>query len=200
MEDPQQDQVSEEMIGDAEKVKSVLEEVASAGAATKICADEVALGDESDPASIFRSCVAHEELLRRVMAMAPCDLTRTEMSIVVTLNAVGPLAMTPLSQCIAVSKEQASRAVKPLVARGYVERRHSEENRRIVVVQLTDEGTAFLDGLMERALSSLEELIEPLSDEERSRLVGCSDESGELINKALEPKRNLYSIGKTHGE
>ena len=69
-----------------------------------------------------------------------------------------------------------------------------------MVVQLTDEGTAFLDGLMERALSSLEELIEPLSDEERSRLVGCSDESGELINKALEPKRNLYSIGKTHGE
>lgn len=179
---------------DVEGFRNFISEIASTGASTQINAEDIAIGNDSDAASIFRSCVAHEELLRRVMSMAPCDLTRTEMSILTTLNAVGPLAMTPLSQCIAVSKEQASRAVKPLVDLGYVERHHSEKNRRVVMVQLTEEGTSFLDELMDDALASLDELLGPLSDEERDVLISASTTGCDLINKALEPKRNLYEI------
>lgn len=166
----------------------------AAKAASQFRADELEPEDGGDLAEIFRSCVSHEEVLRRVMALAPCDLTRTEMNAVITLNAVGELAMTPLSECIGVSKEQASRAVKPLVERGYVERRRNENNRRVVTVQLTDAGREFLQGHMKRAHAALAELLAPLSAEERAELARLARGSNQLIDKALAPKRNPYEV------
>lgn len=173
-------------------LKTKVDAAAAAKAASQFHPEDVVPADADEVGAIFRSCVSHEELLRRVMVLAPCDFTRTEMNIMITLNAAGPLAMTPLSECIGVSKEQASRAVKPLVERGYVERRRSEKNRRIVTVRLTEEGSTFLDGHMHRAHAALDDLLSPLSAEERKELAACSTRGDELIAKALEPKRNPY--------
>ena len=143
--------------------------------------------------ALFRSCVAHEELLRRIMALAPCNLTRTEMDIIVTLDAVGPLAMTPLSECVGVSKEHASRAVKSLVKREYIQRQRDEANRRVITVQLTGEGTLFLQRLMQDALVALENLLAPLTIEQQKQLASLSHQADELICKALASKRNPYA-------
>lgn len=178
----------------ADDPMSAVEAAEAAEAVSQIHVETVMPSNTGGFADVFRSCVSHEEMLRRVIAMAPADFTRTEMNIMVMLNAVGPLAMTPLSECLAVSKEQVSRAVKPLVKRGYVERRRSEKNRRVVTVRLTEEGSRFLDGHMKNALAAMENLLEPLSEEEYGRLVELSRESDSLLAKALEPRRNPYSV------
>lgn len=73
----------------------------------------------------------------RALAAAQGALTRTQVSIMTTQQTVGPLAMTPLAECIGVSQEQASHAIKPLIERELVQRQHHERNRRVVTVRLT---------------------------------------------------------------
>ena len=149
-------------------------------------------GPHDEARAIFRSCVFHEELMQRAKVSLPSDLTRTQMSLMTTLDALGPLAMTPLSECIAVPKEQASRSVKPLIERGLVERRRSERNHRVVVVKLTPAGASLLDEIMALNLAALDELLAPLSPEERSELARLCCESDRLIAKALAARRNPY--------
>lgn len=150
------------------------------------------LGGDDPMTAVFRSCVSHEELLRRMMAMTTCDFTRTEMNVMTTLFVNGPLAMTPLSECIGSSNEQASRAVKSLAEGGYVERRRGERDQRVIVAQLTEKGTGFLDGFLKQVLAALDELLEALPDEERDEFVQLSHRSDELLDKALESRRNPF--------
>ena len=144
---------------------------------------------------VFGSCVAHEELLRRVMALAPCELTRTEMDIMVTLDAVGPLAMTPLSESVGVSREQASRAGKALVERGLVRRERGRANKRVVTVRLSEEGAVFLQALKAAALEALDDVLAALTPEERGQLAQAALVGSRLIDKALAPRRDPYALG-----
>lgn len=150
------------------------------------------LGGDAPEATIFRSCMSHEEILRRMMALTPCDFTRTEINVMTTLLVNGALAMTPLSECIAVSNEQASRAVRSLAERGYVERTRGEKDQRVIVAQLTEKGVGFLEGFMKRAFSALDELLAPLSEEERDEFVQLSHRGDQLLGKALESRRNPF--------
>ena len=151
-------------------------------------------GNDDDASVIFRSCVLHQELMCRSRLPLPDGITRTQMSILTTLDTFGAMAMTPLSECVDVSKEQASRAVKPLLDRGLVEGQRNDRNRRVVVVRLTAAGQAFLQELMTLNLASLEKELAPLSPEERAELARLSRESGRLISKVLESRHNPFAV------
>ena len=152
-----------------------------------------ASADRSAASAIYRSCVAHEELLRRIVALVPCELTRTEMDIMITLDTVQRRAMTPLSECVGATKEHTSRAVKALEEAGYVQRRRDEANHRVVIAQLTPAGESFLRGISGKALEQLDDMLDVLPAQQRSELAELSRRADELLCTVLEPKRNPYS-------
>ncbi len=86
---------------------------------------------------IFPIC---QRLLLNSIDLHSIEFTRTQMLILFSLSSRDRLNMSQLSAYIASSKEQATRAVAPLVKHGFVERFRSDENRKKVYVQLTPKG------------------------------------------------------------
>ena len=70
--------------------------------------------------------------------------TRLQLLALLALYTYGDLTMSQISWFISASKEQATRTVAPLAAAGYVERKVPEDNRKLVIVKLTEEGKDFL--------------------------------------------------------
>ena len=97
-------------------------------------------------------------------------LTRSHLYLMLVLLQHPLLNMTQLARSIAVSKEQASRAVALLVELGYVERVESPSNRRMVLVRLTEVGRAVLEEEPKGLKLRLHQRFQRLSPEEREGL------------------------------
>lgn len=71
-------------------------------------------------------------------------LTRTQIVILTALMTRDDLTMSQIAEFIGSSKEQATRAVAPLVEQGLVERFISDTNRTRVHIRLTERGEAWM--------------------------------------------------------
>jgi DNA-binding MarR family transcriptional regulator len=102
-------------------------------------------------------------------ALSPKELgyTKTQFLILVTLYTCEDLTMTQVASYISSSKEQATRAVAPLVDDGLVERYVDSENRTKVHIHLTSKGLAFMEKYNTLFLNDARELMQAhLTDEE----------------------------------
>lgn len=114
-------------------------------------------------------------------ALAEAELTLPQYRVLVFLAPRGRPA-THVAALLGVTPSTVTSVVDGLVARGLVERAADDQDRRRVVLHLTDEGrraTAMGDRVVGAALDRLLARLEPAEAE--TALVGL-----ELLNKAME--------------
>lgn len=114
-------------------------------------------------------------------ALAEAELTLPQYRVLVFLAPRGRPA-THVAALLGVTPSTVTSVVDGLVARGLVERAADDQDRRRVVLHLTDEGrraTAMGDQVVGAALDRLLARLEPAEAE--TALVGL-----ELLNKAME--------------
>lgn len=104
----------------------------------------------NDVSALFEIFPICQKFLLNTIDIPSMDLTKTQILILFALSGGRSLNMSQLSSYLASSKEQATRAVSPLVKDGYVERFRSDENRKMVYVKLTEHGNDLI--LKEKAL------------------------------------------------
>lgn len=138
---------------------------------------------------IIGAFFAYQGLIKHTLFYGHADLTKSQIMIICTINELGAANMGELARRIAVSREQATRAVQPLVEAGYVERRHNEENRRTVTVSLTCAGTRLLLDYFDFVDQRISEELQALTDHERRQLVETSRRANDLICKAIGCER-----------
>ena len=98
-------------------------------------------------------------------------LTKTQFIILISLYLYGELPMIQLSKLNGITKEQATRALSPLVEDGLVTRSISESNRSYVYVRLSPDGKERVRDMLKRCAKRLDSLAETrLSAEEFSEL------------------------------
>jgi DNA-binding MarR family transcriptional regulator len=83
-----------------------------------------------------------------------------------TLRDEGPLSMSRFAELLDVSEASASGIVNRMERRGLVERNHSADDRRLVLVQLTERGRVVLTALGVDRRLRLARLLAELTDEE----------------------------------
>lgn len=114
------------------------------------------------------------------------DYGYTKMQLII-FNALATresLNMTQIADFIGASKEQATRAVAPMVNDGLVERSVPEENRTRVDIRLTPEGKTFMCSYFRDAESRIRERVgASLNAEERRRLRAALTTAAELLMK-----------------
>ena len=137
------------------------------------------MNDVSALFEIFPICL---KFLLTTIDIPSMDLTKTQILILLALSGGRSLNMSQLSSYLASSKEQATRAVSPLVKDEYVTRFRSDENRKMVYVKLTEKGNQLI--LQEKAL-----VKEYLS----KRFESLSKEDQELFHQSLS---NILTILK----
>ena len=129
----------------------------------------------NDVSALFEIFPICQKFLLNTIDIPSMDLTKTQILILFALSGGRSLNMSS-------SKEQATRAVSPLVKDEYVTRFRSDENRKMVYVKLTEKGNQLI--LQEKAL-----VKEYLS----KRFESLSKEDQELFHQSLS---NILTILK----
>lgn len=121
----------------------------------------------NDVSALFEIFPICQKFLLNTIDIPSMEFTKTQILILFALSGGRSLNMSQLSSYLASSKEQATRAVSPLVKDGYVERFRSDENRKMVYVKLTEQGIDLI--LKEKALVKeyLSKRFESLSKEDQ---------------------------------
>lgn len=136
-------------------------------------------------AAIVQAFLAYQSLTKQAMVQNRSIFTKSQTMALNLLSVAGTLRMSVLADHLAVSKEQASRAVGPLVEQGLIERHHDARDRKVVNVSLTDEGRAIVAQLRHEYEEQLTRNLERLTSEERAELITASEQAVNLLRRAL---------------
>ncbi|MFW6036135.1 MAG: MarR family winged helix-turn-helix transcriptional regulator [Halothermotrichaceae bacterium] len=108
--------------------------------------------------------------------------TNSQCYTLLNLYKNGPLAMKELSIKMNLDTSTMTRIVNNLVRDGYIERKHSQEDRRIVLVELTAQGTKEAEQLNEEVIEYYRLIINQIPDGKVIDVV----ESINILIKAFE--------------
>jgi DNA-binding MarR family transcriptional regulator len=142
--------------------------------------------DDSLEDSVFKAFAYYDGLVHHSIADTQKGLSKTQLMTMVILGMGESLNIGNLAMWLAVSREQASRAISGLEEKGYVEKRRASSNWRNVEVTLTVSGRHFADDMRKQTLSALKKALSVLSEEEASRLRFCSQQSALLLSEVVQ--------------
>jgi len=92
---------------------------------------------------------------------------------------VGPRTPAELAEAAGVSRATMTGLIDTLERDDFVRRKPDPHDRRMMSVELTNQGSAFLNRMLPGHFHLIAELMEPLSEKERKTLVA-------LLNKILQ--------------
>jgi DNA-binding MarR family transcriptional regulator len=107
----------------------------------------------------------------RSLADVEETVTLTQFRTLVVLRAHGPARLNRLSELLRVNASTALRTVDRLIVAGLVERRENAEDRREVVIELTDRGRRIVDDVTERRRRAIAEIVRVMPTRQRTALV-----------------------------
>lgn len=99
------------------------------------------------------------------------ELSPSQYLILKTLKHSGPRKATELAEMIQMTPGAITGATDKLVSEGYAERKGIEEDRRVVYLEITDKGKAFVKSINEKQKIVTARFFEGLSDEDIKHLI-----------------------------
>jgi DNA-binding MarR family transcriptional regulator len=117
-------------------------------------------------------------LIRQVRSR---EVSRTEIEVLSTLTQ-GPRSITELTELEGTAQPTMTLLVKRLEAKGWVERDGLAEDRRVVIVRLTDSGVAAQARLAAVFVAALAADLRELPDEQLEELAAATATLGELVD------------------
>jgi DNA-binding MarR family transcriptional regulator len=124
-----------------------------------------------------------QELLGQMASWSPRDrghafkswhrhaLSLVHLNVLTAIEADGPLSMKRLAEAMDVTDASATGIVDRMEKRGLVERRHATEDRRVVLVHLTEAGRGVFSQMAEHRRETLSRILSELNDDEVSALL-----------------------------
>ncbi|MBU1360476.1 MAG: MarR family transcriptional regulator [Gammaproteobacteria bacterium] len=100
-------------------------------------------------------------------------ITRREWRLIVTLASEGPLASSRLAEHAQLDRARTSKAIGSLVAKGLLSRTRTTGDRRQVVLQLTERGTALHTELFPLVWDINARLMQVLDADDSARFEDC---------------------------
>ena len=135
--------------------------------------------------SIIHATLYFHELFKKTLVASQPErlFTKTQMDLMIALHIEGPMNMSALSERVGIAPEQATRALKSLRERGLVDTGRSDENRRMVIAQLTEHGALTMDEHLRAVDENPRASLEGLDAEEMERLSQAAGTIVELMGK-----------------
>lgn len=99
------------------------------------------------------------------------NLGRRQLYTLYVLSQVDHLNMTSLAEKIGVSNQQLTKIVDKLVRKNYAERSYDENNRRVILISLTEEGKKYLSVMSKKISNSIDEHTKSISEERKQEII-----------------------------
>ena len=120
-----------------------------------------------------QAATAVHDLLASFLRLTPRDMSLTSLSVLSTLNRMGPRRITDLAASEGVAQPSVTTLVTSLVQAGYVERRSDPADKRVVMVAITDAGSAFVHSRRAARVEIFADAVAKLSPEETATLAAA---------------------------
>lgn len=120
--------------------------------------------------------------LLRYFASKSEDLTMKDIFVLETLGRLEQATMTELASALAVPLTTMTSIVGRMVERGYLERRRTEEDRRVVLVSLTPKGRLLSAEQRREYIQSVREILAVLPEEDQEKLLGLIAEVLQVLS------------------
>ncbi|UVI33125.1 MarR family winged helix-turn-helix transcriptional regulator [Paenibacillus spongiae] len=98
-------------------------------------------------------------------------LSKSELFALLALDRHGEIMMSQIAEHLSVPMSTASGIVDRLVKNGLIRRDRSESDRRIVVIRLSENGSALVEAFKDRLTFYLEKIDRALTEEEKTVLL-----------------------------
>lgn len=119
-------------------------------------------------------------LTRLLTSELGCELSRTELGLLNTLSS-GPRRITELAELERLAQPTLTQLVQRLEQQGFVNRERQTDDRRVVLVRLTEAGAAAFDEFRCRASAALGAHLVELPDAEIESLAAATETMGRLV-------------------
>ena len=135
-----------------------------------------------------------DELFHRMMLQRKCDeepapeVSREEVRAMIILNSAGKIIMSSLAEALGVPLSTATHTVDRLVAKGLAVRNRSEEDRRVVQVEMSELGKRLQAAYRVKRGEMARSWLAPLSPGEREIFLELMDKITRLAVPAPEAK------------
>ena len=136
-----------------------------------------------------------EALFRRLMMdRKPADdsqleISREEIRALVFLDSGEAVTMSHLADSLGVPLSTATHTVDRLVSKGLAERNRSEEDRRVVEVQMSEYGRKLQESFRAKRKVVAQSWLEPLTDSERELFLELMEKITRLAKPGVPPER-----------
>jgi DNA-binding MarR family transcriptional regulator len=164
--------------------------------AKKTAAPAAIAGDELAPITVMMSSrlMVLANLLKRGAILRYkrlAGLSSVEFGLVASLGRRPPMSVVRLAEAVGMDKGQISRALAELVSRKLVARAVNPRDNREVLVSLTRAGLAAHDAVVAGAQERNARLLEGLSAEELTNLLGHIDDLTGTAAEMLAAEKDL---------
>lgn len=117
---------------------------------------------------LFRNINAIEE--QAIKSGSYKDVTTNDMHVIEAIGTGSPKNMTSVAKALMVTTGTLTISVNGLVKKGFVERTRSEEDRRVVLISLTQKGKDVFWQHKQFHQEMVEAVVEQLTEEEKTIL------------------------------
>lgn len=132
----------------------------------------------------------------QVEVLAKVDLTPLQFNLLATLQrANSPTTVGALSSMLFVRSNNMSGNINALIQRGFIERQVNPQDSRSFLIELTEEGHAFLNHTLPGHWTWLEQLMNGLSKKKRTQLVELLKEMVHSIQAAHQARDRVAADG-----
>jgi len=98
------------------------------------------------------------------------SLTMTQFRTLYILNTRGPQKAAELADVLLVTSGAITGLADKLIAKGFIQRQRSDEDRRVVYLSITDEGKAMIDVVLEKQKEIISMYFSGLPEEDVAHL------------------------------
>lgn len=142
--------------------------------------------DDDGVQGLFEIFAASQRWMVKSLDYQGMRFTKYQMYLLVVLARKNSMTMSQAAASLGCSKEQATRLVAALVEAGYVERLHSKENRKLVMIRLTEEGAKVIRWERSAAWEKLKKDLTCLEPEEAEVFFQAMNQLVPLLRKLEE--------------
>lgn len=142
--------------------------------------------DDDGVQALFEIFTASQRLILKSLDYQGVRFTKYQIYLLIVLSRKKSMTMSQAAASLGCSKEQATRLVAALVEAGYIERLHSEENRKLVMIRLTKEGAGFIRWERSMVWEKLKKDLGCLDQEEMEQFFSYISQLAPLLRKVEE--------------
>lgn len=142
--------------------------------------------DASLPESVLMAFVFYEGMVRHALLDNDEGFSKTQMMMLFGLAVQGSSSISQLSERLAVSREQASRAAADLESKGYLAKVRNDNNWRMVRLEPTEKTREVVERVRGHVMAFLNDHLSALSEDEQARLRNCSIEASIIMERLIE--------------